>query len=191
MLSYARKLFLLYWQLRNRGALIFNQIAFPPGARMRGPVQLRRSKGGQMSFGQDMLLVGSTTFNRAGINHPVQIVVGSNGVLTIGDCFHMSGGSVFCVERISIGNHVMFGANSKVFDTDFHPVDWQARRAKMAGESAPVEIGDDVWLGADVTVLKGVKIGARTVVAAGSVVVSDLPADCVAAGVPAKPVRKL
>nr|WP_287220247.1 DapH/DapD/GlmU-related protein [Mesorhizobium sp.] len=60
-----------------------------------------------------------------------------------------------------------------------------------AATSLPVRIGDDVWLSAGVIVLKGTSIGARSVIAAGSVVTKDIPPDTLAAGVPARPVRKL
>jgi acetyltransferase-like isoleucine patch superfamily enzyme len=86
---------------------------------------------------------------------------------------------------------VLIGANCRIYDTDFHPVDFQERRSGARPKTAPVAIGNDVWLGAGATVLKGVTIGDRTVVAAGAVVVADLPSDVVAGGVPAKLIRTL
>ncbi len=71
-----------------------------------------------------------------------------------------------------------------------HPL--QAELRRQGWESgAPVTIGDNVWLGAGVIVLPGVRIGDNTVVGAGSVVTADLPADVVAVGTPARPVRRL
>ncbi|HUT62199.1 MAG TPA: DapH/DapD/GlmU-related protein [Phycisphaerae bacterium] len=64
-------------------------------------------------------------------------------------------------------------------------------RAGHAGKSAPVWIGDDVWLGLSVVVLKGVTIGARTVVAAGSIVTRSLPPGVVAAGTPPRVVGQV
>ena len=78
-----------------------------------------------------------------------------------------------------------------MYDTDFHPVDYQDRRESQPGLTADVAIEDDVWLGANVTVLKGVTIGARAVIGAGSVVTRDIPADTFAAGAPARVVRTL
>lgn len=144
-----------------------------------------------MKIGSHVTLLGDTAYNRAGINHPPQLVVGAQAVLSLGDHVGMSGGSVFCLSKISIGNHVQLGVNCRIFDTDFHSLDHLERRAGKAASGAPVVIEDDVWLCANVTVLKGVRVGARTVVAAGSVVSSDLPPDCVAAGVPAREIRKL
>jgi acetyltransferase-like isoleucine patch superfamily enzyme len=83
----------------------------------------------------------------------------------------------------------MCGANVAIMDTDWHSLDAEQRQAGTAGLSTPVLIEDDVWLGINVTVLKGVTIGARTVVAAGSIVTRSLPADVIAAGQPARVVR--
>lgn len=58
-------------------------------------------------------------------------------------------------------------------------------------KSKPIVIEDDVWLGTNSIVLKGVTIGARTIIGAGSVVTKDIPADCIAAGNPCKVIRKI
>jgi acetyltransferase-like isoleucine patch superfamily enzyme len=85
------------------------------------------------------------------------------------------------------------GADVLIADTDFHPVDALPRRhaPESAAASVPVHIHDDVFLGARTIVLKGVTIGAGTVVGAGSVVTSCLPAGVVAAGNPCRVVRSL
>jgi acetyltransferase-like isoleucine patch superfamily enzyme len=85
----------------------------------------------------------------------------------------------------------MCGANVTITDTNWHPLDWRDRLAGKPGEYAPVVIEDDVWLGMNVTVLKGVTIGRRTVVGAGSIVTRSLPAGVIAAGQPAVIIRTL
>jgi acetyltransferase-like isoleucine patch superfamily enzyme len=72
-----------------------------------------------------------------------------------------------------------------------HAVDWRNRQAGKPGEASPVVIGDDVWLGMNVTVLKGVEVGRQTVVGAGSIVTRSLPSGVIAAGQPAVVIRKL
>ena len=85
-------------------------------------------------------------------------------------------------------------------DTDVHQLDYLVRRgekpldakdARTTIQSAPVTIEDDVWIGANCMILKGVTIGARSVIGAGSVVTKSIPADCIAAGNPCKVIRKL
>jgi maltose O-acetyltransferase len=84
----------------------------------------------------------------------------------------------------------MCGANVTITDTDWHPVDWRDRVNGQA-KAAPVVIGDDVWLGMNVTILKGVEIGNQSVIGAGSVVTRSIPAGVIAAGQPAVVVREL
>jgi acetyltransferase-like isoleucine patch superfamily enzyme len=93
-------------------------------------------------------------------------------------------------DGISIGRECLFGVDVQVIDTDGHDLH-PARRRTGQPATAPVTIEDNVFLGNGVRVTKGVTIGADTVVGAGSVVVSSLPAGVIAAGVPARPLRSL
>jgi acetyltransferase-like isoleucine patch superfamily enzyme len=78
-----------------------------------------------------------------------------------------------------------------ISDTDWHPVDPASRAAGGLGASLPVTIGDDVWLGANVLVLKGARIGAGSSIAANSVVTGEIPPGVLAGGVPARVIRPL
>jgi maltose O-acetyltransferase len=93
------------------------------------------------------------------------------------------------VGRITIGDFVQFGPNVQLL-TATHPLDAGRRREGWEG-SAPITIGDDVWLGGGVIVLPGVTVGARTVVGAGAVVPKDLPEGVLAVGNPARVVREI
>lgn len=104
----------------------------------------------------------------------------------------MTGGSICAAERIAIGDRVTIGANCTIVDTDFHPLDPLARRWRPAeAHTAPVTIEDDVFIGMNCLILRGVTIGRNSVVGAGSVVTSDVPADVIAAGNPARVIRPL
>lgn len=101
------------------------------------------------------------------------------------------------VAPIKIGNDVMFGPRVTVA-TPCHPLvaDERVSRLYEDGEhdweyAKPVEIGNNVWIASSVTICGGVKIGDDTVIAAGSVVVRDIPSGVLAAGVPCKPVRPI
>lgn len=83
----------------------------------------------------------------------------------------ISGGSIIASQNIKIGKGTIIGANSTIIDTDFHPINSKSRRYdKKNIRSAPVVIGDNVFVGMDVIILKGAKIPNNTVVPAGSVV---------------------
>lgn len=120
---------------------------------------------------------------------------GAHPMLEIGDgtfIGHMS--KVALARSIRIGARCYIAGDAYISDNDGHPLEAERRsRQEPPGEEgiAPVVLEDDVWLGVRSIVLKGVTIGARTVVGAGSVVTKSLPPDCLAAGSPARVVRKL
>ena len=95
-------------------------------------------------------------------------------------------------ERITVGKHCMFANYCFVADADHRfddpdlPVTWQGMASR-----GPVTIGDNCWFGTNCVVTSGVTIGDRTVVGANSVVTRDLPAGVVAAGAPAKVIKKI
>jgi acetyltransferase-like isoleucine patch superfamily enzyme len=91
---------------------------------------------------------------------------------------------------ISVGAHGLFGAHVEIFDSNFHDLD-PARRHGGTQRMAPVDLGPNVFVGMGVRILKGVTIGADTVVGAGAVVASSLPAGVIAAGNPARVIREL
>src|SRR4030042_560098 len=104
----------------------------------------------------------------------------------------MTGGTLCAAEHISIGNNVIIGANSTIIDTDFHTLKPEMRkRLPQAAHTSPVTIDDDVFIGMNCLILKGVTIGRSSVIGAGSVVTRSIPAGVIVVGNPAKVVRDL
>ena len=108
---------------------------------------------------------------------------------TIGDDFFSNFNlSILDGGGVEIGNRVFIGPNVGIYTVN-HPMD--ARRREKGYEWAlPVKIGNKVWIGGGVTILPGVTIGDNTVIAAGSVVTQDVPANVVAAGNPCKVIKE-
>jgi acetyltransferase-like isoleucine patch superfamily enzyme len=117
-----------------------------------------------------------------------ELVTGPDGRIQIGDHVFMNQGCWISAHRlVRIGDRCQLGPYTLVMDCDSHtPEDHYAR-----DDAHPVMIEEGVWIGARVTVLKGVTIGAGSTIAAGSVVTRDVPPHVVAAGVPARVVRAL
>ncbi len=126
------------------------------------------------------------------------------GTLVIGDDVYLGDDTlVSCANRVEIGKLTMIAHGVQIFDNDSHPLDPTLREQDyltLLGRhpmprppiaNAPVVIGDHVWIGMNSLVMKGVTIGAGSVVAAGSVVTSDIPPRSVAAGVPARVIAAL
>lgn len=144
-------------------------------------------------IGSRVTMISSPEGNLSGLSKGCSIAVEPGAKLTIGDGCGFSGVSIYCALEITIGSHLTCGANACIWDTDFHPLDAVARRTndRSAIARKPVVIGDDVFLGANVLVLKGARIGDRAVIGAGSVVTGEVPADEIWAGNPARFVRRL
>ena len=163
-----------------------------PGCEFYGAPVLRRLPGTRITVGANGRFRSAVWSNLAGINRPcVLATVGEGARIEIGNDCGFSGTVIGAAESVLIGNRVMAGVNTMISDTDWHPVDPVSRAAGGAGVSAPVVIGDDVWLGANVLVLKGARIGSGTTIAANSVVTGEIPAGVLAGGSPARVLRAI
>lgn len=112
---------------------------------------------------------------------------GGEARLTFGDACLVTPGCRFMAgERITIGSGCMFGHGATITDCDWHGV---YDRTDVHGLTRPVTLGDNVWLGDGAFVGKGVTIGENSIIGARAVVVTDIPANAIAAGNPAKVVR--
>lgn len=155
---------------------------------------IHKTIGSKIRIAKGATLVSNTKNNIAGINHPVIIAtLSKDATIEIGRV-GISGATICAVKRIEISDFAGLGANSKIFDTDFHCINPISRRSQRSIEealSAPILISEDVWIGSDVTVLKGVTIGRGTVIGAGSIVTKSLPQMVVAVGNPAKIIKEI
>lgn len=148
---------------------------------------------GQMMIGNNAKINSSKYKNIIGGDTRSSIVVKRGASLIIGENLKMSNSAIFCTHRITIGNNVMIGGSCRIWDTDFHPVD-PAMRFSAPNEnykSAPINIGDNVFIGGFSIILKGVTIGDNAVIGAGSVVSRSIPANEIWGGNPARFIKKL
>lgn len=142
------------------------------------------------------LVIGSNFVSASNQKHSIdtqvcsKVTVGKKGVLKIGNNVGITNTSIQCEDRIEIGDYVIIGAGVLIMDSNFHDTSWKNRRNADTGcntaKTSPVIIGDDCFIGARSIICKGVKIGPRSTIAAGSVVVKDVPSDEVWGGNPAQ-----
>ncbi len=161
--------------------------------RLYGLPIIQKHRRSILTIGARLELRSTVRSNPLGPNHPVFFSTRRPGaVLKIGDDFGMTGGSIIAEQSMMIGNRVTVGANSIIADTDFHPLDALARHnLPLDGATAPIVIEDDVFIGMQSLILKGVTIGAGSIIGAGSVVTRDIPAGVIAAGNPARVIREI
>lgn len=118
----------------------------------------------------------------------VHFALGETARVEIGDYCYLASAILLCEQEIRIGNYVVLGWNTTIADTDFHPIAPAERiadaiacsplgkgRPRPAAGRQPVIIEDDVWIGPNVTILKGVRIGEGAWIEAGTLVTRDVP----------------
>jgi acetyltransferase-like isoleucine patch superfamily enzyme len=116
---------------------------------------------------------------------------GKTSTIRIGRGTAMSNNvSIVAMQSVEIGERCLIGELVTIFDADFHRIH-PAERWNGSDPPSPVRIGNNVWLGSRVMVLKGVNIGENCVIAAGAVVTKSVPPNTIAAGVPAIVIRQL
>ena len=129
----------------------------------------------------------------------VQLALGKTATLSVGDFVYAANMIILAEHEIRIGNHVCLSFNVAIADTDFHPLDPVLRmqdaiavsplargRPRPLIATAPVIIEDDVWVGPNSVILKGVRIGAGAFIEPGSVVTKDVPPRARVMGNPAQ-----
>lgn len=156
------------------------------GARFSGWCYLNKIKGAKIQIGNHVHFVSSPFVNHIGLNRKCSLsALTPEARLVIGDNCGFSSTNISAFKEIVLGNNVRVGANTMIMDSDFHTDD------PRTGPNRPVRIDDNVWLGTNVTVLKGVHIGENSVIGAGSVVTKNIPANVVAAGNPCRVIKSI
>lgn len=163
------------------------------GWRLYGTPILQIHRRASVTFGDGLQLRSARRSNPLVPAHPVMISARRPGaILRVGRDFAMTGGMLVAEESITIGDRVQVGANTAIVDTDFHPLDPGERQANpIVGATRPIVIEDDVFIGMRCLILKGAHLGAGCVIGAGSVVTGAIPPGVIAAGNPAKVIRRL
>lgn len=148
---------------------------------------------GKIVLGNDVTITSSVNVNPTAGGGGTFLITKHGSCIKIGDGSGISNTSISADESVEVGKNVLIGSCCMIADNDFHPLDAEIRRVSQRShiKTAPIKICDDVFIGARCIILKGVTIGARSVVGAGSVVTKNIPADEVWAGNPARFVKSL
>lgn len=179
---------------RNRIKLRLYGVKYGRNCIIHGHWGLKLASDSIVSIGDNFYLSSGNHINPLARNLEAHVCVNAGATLTIGNKVGMSSPVIQAHKSITIGNNVMFGANVIIIDSDAHSMNYLYRRDASVDilhkKDIEVIIEDDVFVGMNTIIMKGVTIGARSVIGAGSVVVKSIPADCIAAGNPAKVIKK-
>lgn len=118
------------------------------------------------------------------------ITFDKKAIIKIGDDCRLNGIAIQSRNAVTIGKNCIIGS-AMLIDNDFHSIDYRHRNDPAFVESKPIVIGNDVWIGGQVAILKGVHIGDRSVIGFKALVTKNIPSDVVAAGNPAVVVKEL
>ena len=176
-----------------RAQFAWHGIDWRTGWKIFGRPIIQRHRGSTMAFGDGLYLRSWPRSNPLSPSHPVVLSTrAADASIRIGDDCGFTGTLLVAADRIEIGDRVQVGGNASIVDTDFHPLVPETRREHFnAGAAAPIVLGDDVFVGMEALILKGVTVGEGAVVGAGAVVTQDVPPRTVVAGNPATVVREL
>ncbi|MBP1920097.1 acyltransferase [Youngiibacter multivorans] len=185
-----------FWTPINKISFTINGIKYNKGLRVRGKVYyIQHSKESSVEIGSNVFINSAPKANPIGFVDRVNIQMVDSGKLIIGDNCGISNCAFTCSNQIQLGNHVLLGAGCKLFDTDFHALDYHERiKGNYKGapiKTSPIIIEEGVFVGAGSIILKGVTIGRHSIIGAGSVVTKNIPPGEVWAGNPATFVRKI
>ncbi len=156
------------------------------------PFIFRFSKA-QIDIGNNVTFNSGFFSNLLGLYQRSIIVAKKQAKIKIGNNVGASGVTVYSWNSVEIGDNTKIGANVKIIDTDFHPINPEERLVGNNDISLtkPIEIGKNVFIGMNSIILKGTRIGDNCVIGAGSVVSGCFEDNCVIAGNPAKLIRKI
>ena len=156
------------------------------------------NRNSQLVIGDHFHSLNGYNYNPLSRNIKGAFNIEKDGELIIGDWVGMSSVSIRCRSRIIIGDNVNIGADTIIIDSDAHSLNYHDRQRGHSPnldwentKSSPISIGDDVFIGARCIIMKGVTIGNRSIIGAGSVVCNNIPNDCVAAGNPCRIIKYL
>ena len=158
--------------------------------RMMGRSVIRTRRRGEIILHDGVILNSCVNSNPVGLVNPTMLDTLFGGKIEIFENTGASSVVISSASSVKIGRHCMIGGNVRIFDHDFHPLEWEARRPPQDMSrlrKKNVEIGDDCFIGTNAIILKGTKLGDRTIVAAGSVVFGlEAPEGSLVRGNPAK-----
>jgi len=165
-----------------------------PGVRLLRTARIRNIRGDS-----DCITIGPNSIIRGEL-----VTFAHGGKIKIGSwCYIGEGSRIWSGSSVSIGDRVLIAHSVNVFDNLTHPINPEERHTQIQAiftrghpkeidlDDRPVRIEDDAWIGAGSFVMRGVRIGARAIVAAGSVVTKDVAADTTVAGNPAEVIKSV
>ena len=194
-------------KLKKRIYIIYNRIRFNirgikygKNFRVYNYLYLNIKSDTKITIGDNFTFTSGGGYNPLCRNIKGYIYAADNAEIIIGNNTGISSSCIWANNKISIGNNVLIGGDTIIMDTDAHNLDYKIRASgkknkkgqfidNITANNKPIVIEDDVLIGTRCIILKGTKIGARSIIGSGSIVTKSIPANCIAAGNPCKVIK--
>ena len=175
-------LFLFFLKYKFR---YYNKVKF------KGYTIVFKFKGSTINIGKGTVINSGFTSNLLGLYQKTIIISRYGGIINIGKNVGISGATIYSMSKISIGDNTMIGANCKIIDNDFHPLnsDKRIRNNPEDIKKREISIGKNCFIGMNTIILKGTTIGDNSIVGAGSVVSGKFNSDSIICGNPAQKIK--
>lgn len=159
--------------------------------RVWGKIRFLLLGGGSITIGKDFHCVSNRKRAVFTLFTPTHLTIIGDGEIVLGNHVGLNGTTIASRQKISIGDNTMIGPNTIIIDHDGH-VAWPLEdRWTKQGPIKEIVIENDVWIGMNCMILKGVTIGSGAIIAGGSIVVGDVEPNTVYAGNPARKIKSL
>jgi len=176
-----------------RWVLYLNNASFGKNLKINGFLKVHITRKGSMCLGDNVKI--NSGYNHNIIGRQQKSIFWVDGSLKIGHNTGMSATAIICNDKIEIGDNVLIGGNTVIYDTDFHSLDPKIRfnknLDKKTAKKGKVTIGNNVFIGSHSTILKGVSIGNNSVIGACSLVSKNVPENQIWAGNPIRFIKNL
>lgn len=196
---FIRKVFYYFW---NRFVFWCNKVEFGCNMKVYNCFYLNKHPMAKIIIGNNFLFTSGEAYNPLCRNIRGCIYAGEGARIQIGNNVGISSACIWANNNITIGDYVLIGGDCIIMDTDAHNLDYKVRSSgevndkgksldHLTAKSQSIVIEDNAFIGTRCIVLKGVTIGARSIIGSGSIVTKSIPPDCIAAGNPCKVIRKI
>lgn len=190
---------IIFRRLKTLTGYIITRYFYPNNIILKGKIKITGipvyyfHKTGKLILGNNVSLKSNKKSYHLNMHSPVKIMADrKDAIIEIGDNTRINGTCIHAYKKITIGKNCLIAANCQIIDANGHEPSFDnvADRINTTSEAKEIIIEDNVWIGANSLILPGAKIGYGSIIAAGSVVVKEIPAMSIAGGNPAKIIKQ-
>lgn len=192
-MNYIRKVKAIFDYLINKIIIKHYQVSLGANLKIKGTIHYSGTKN-RLWLGNNVVINSEKYGIPIGFPNKCSFWIIDNGSINIDNNTGISNTAICSMSKVSIGKNCLLGGGVKIYDTDFHSIDYKKRRetdTDIDRRTQPVIIGNDVFIGAGSYILKGTIIGDCSVIGAGSVVCGHVPSGEIWAGNPAKFIKRI